>query len=96
MGFFRGGEISRSEFEWLSRRVEELAREVAQLRLQEGGSPAVGDTARSAQVPRRASAPELAEVMALLEQGKKIQAIKVYRKLTGAGLREAKEAVERL
>lgn len=30
----------------------------------------------------------------LLDQGKKIQAIKIYRELTGAGLKEAKDAVE--
>jgi hypothetical protein len=40
--------------------------------------------------------PELAEVAALLRQGKKIQAIKVYRERTGADLREARDAVERL
>lgn len=33
-------------------------------------------------------------VIAELEQGKKIQAIKVYREQTGAGLAEAKTAVE--
>lgn len=36
------------------------------------------------------------EVNALLRAGKKIQAIKVYREATGAGLREAKEAVDKL
>lgn len=40
--------------------------------------------------------PELAEVTALLRQGKKIQAIKVYRETTGVGLKEARDAVERL
>ncbi|ADJ46885.1 hypothetical protein AMES_5060 [Amycolatopsis mediterranei S699] len=40
--------------------------------------------------------PELAEVTALLRQGKKIQAIKAYRDRTGADLREARDAVERL
>ncbi|MFK8846914.1 MULTISPECIES: ribosomal protein L7/L12 [Streptomyces] len=37
----------------------------------------------------------IAEVDALLHKGKKIEAIKRYRELTGAGLVEAKEAVER-
>ncbi|MFF4356641.1 ribosomal protein L7/L12 [Streptomyces sp. NPDC001604] len=36
------------------------------------------------------------EVNALLRDGKKIQAIKVYREATGAGLKEAKDAVEKL
>jgi len=31
----------------------------------------------------------------LLRQGKKIEAIKRYREITGAGLKDAKEAVER-
>ncbi|MBF6224092.1 ribosomal protein L7/L12 [Nocardia abscessus] len=37
----------------------------------------------------------MAEVDALLLQGKKIHAIKRYRELTGCGLKEAKDAVER-
>ena len=36
------------------------------------------------------------EVFALLQKGEKIQAIKRYRELTGSGLAEAKEAVERM
>lgn len=36
------------------------------------------------------------EVMALLRAGNKLQAIKVFREATGAGLREAMDAVERL
>lgn len=34
------------------------------------------------------------EVRRLAEAGKKIQAIKLYRELTGSGLRDAKEAVD--
>jgi ribosomal protein L7/L12 len=40
--------------------------------------------------------PELGEVTALVREGKKIQAIKVYRERTGADLKEARDAVERL
>ena len=36
------------------------------------------------------------EVVALAQSGKKIEAIKRYRELTGVGLAEAKEAVDRL
>ncbi|GHE10469.1 hypothetical protein GCM10010339_66640 [Streptomyces alanosinicus] len=36
------------------------------------------------------------EVAALVREGKKIHAIKLYRDVTGADLREAKEAVDRL
>ncbi|MFI9078901.1 ribosomal protein L7/L12 [Streptomyces sioyaensis] len=39
--------------------------------------------------------PRMAEIDELLAQDKKIQAIKVHRQLTGSGLVEAKEAVER-
>ncbi|UJB42235.1 hypothetical protein [Streptomyces sp. A1-5] len=39
--------------------------------------------------------PRMAEVDALLAKGKTVHAIKVYREVTGAGLVEAKEAVER-
>jgi ribosomal protein L7/L12 len=40
--------------------------------------------------------PLEAELKALLDQGRKIEAIKLYREHTGVGLREAKEAVEAL
>ncbi|MDJ0344975.1 ribosomal protein L7/L12 [Streptomyces sp. H10-C2] len=40
--------------------------------------------------------PDLREIDELVRQGKKIQAIKVYRELTGAGLKEAKDAVDRM
>src|SRR5262245_5759425 len=40
-------------------------------------------------------APDIAEqIRTLLQQGRKIEAIKVYRQATGAGLAEAKSAVE--
>ncbi|GAA2303677.1 hypothetical protein SVIO_082930 [Streptomyces violaceusniger] len=40
--------------------------------------------------------PGLERVVALARAGKKIEAIKVYRQLTDADLKEAKEAVERM
>ncbi len=40
--------------------------------------------------------PHLEQVEALLGQGKTIQAIKAYREATGADLREAKQAMDRL
>jgi hypothetical protein len=40
--------------------------------------------------------PELPDVVAHLERGEKIGAIKAYRERTGAGLKEAKDAVEAL
>ncbi|MEY9992852.1 ribosomal protein L7/L12 [Streptomyces sp. V4I8] len=40
--------------------------------------------------------PRMGEVEALVRNDKKIQAIKVYREITGVGLKEAKDAVDRL
>ncbi|MES4907541.1 MULTISPECIES: ribosomal protein L7/L12 [unclassified Streptomyces] len=40
--------------------------------------------------------PELAPVRALILEGKKIHAIKAYREITGADLKEAKEAVDHM
>ncbi|MFF2099793.1 ribosomal protein L7/L12 [Streptomyces sp. NPDC058202] len=40
--------------------------------------------------------PSLPRVTELLRDGKKIEAIKAYREATGAGLLEAKQAVERM
>ena len=40
--------------------------------------------------------PGLAEAANWLRQGKKMDAIKAYQKVTGLGLKEAKEAVEAL
>jgi hypothetical protein len=36
------------------------------------------------------------QIRAALHQGKKIEAIKIYREKSGAGLKEAKEAIEQL
>lgn len=40
--------------------------------------------------------PTEAQVVALMTLGRKIEAIKVYRALTGAGLKDAKDAVEQI
>jgi len=45
---------------------------------------------------RPAGAGDLTEVHALAQQGHKIEAIKRYRQLTGVGLKEAKDYVDRL
>lgn len=45
--------------------------------------------------PARPGAPALpAEFYSLISQGKKIQAIKMYRELTGVGLKQAKDFVD--
>ncbi|MFF1757978.1 hypothetical protein [Streptomyces sp. NPDC058266] len=40
--------------------------------------------------------PGMERVHELIVQGKKIEAIKVYRQLTGEGLKESKDAVKRM
>ncbi|MEU6140230.1 ribosomal protein L7/L12 [Streptomyces sp. NPDC047081] len=44
----------------------------------------------------REDEPWSAEVADLVRAGKKIEAIKMYREATGVGLKEAKDAVEKL
>jgi ribosomal protein L7/L12 len=66
----------------LQRRVEELEARVATL---DGGSAA----------PATVS-PVDTEILDLVRQGRKIEAIKIYRERTGAGLAEAKTAIDRL
>lgn len=41
-----------------------------------------------------ASAADQSDIIELLRQGQKIEAIKLYRERTGLGLKEAKDAVE--
>lgn len=43
---------------------------------------------------QRAGNASMVQVEAALEQGRKIEAVKLYRNLTGLGLKESKEAVE--
>jgi len=57
--------------------------------LESGGQPAAVN-------PAPTGSGDLAEVHALARQGQKIQAIKLYRQLTGAGLKDAKDYVDRL
>jgi ribosomal protein L7/L12 len=48
-------------------------------------------------VAERRGLPNVSEeIVSLLEQGRKIEAIKLYREQSGAGLKEAKEAVEEI
>ncbi|WKX74234.1 ribosomal protein L7/L12 [Streptomyces sp. XD-27] len=51
---------------------------------------------RLAPLGLREDDPELGRVAELARNGKKVQAIKVYREVTGAGLKEAKDAVDRM
>ena len=84
MGLF-GSPQEQVDFDDLKTRVARLEAAVASLQAQlaparAGGLPADGAW--------------LAEVRALKERGKLINAIKLYREQTGVGLKEAKDAVE--
>lgn len=46
--------------------------------------------------PGRTIPPELQEVYALLQKGKKLEAIQAYRKITQVGFEVAKTAVEKI
>ena len=67
--------------------------------LSQGDEPASAKGQSSAAHPEaQGELPEgiEAELLAVLESGRKIEAIKLYRERTGAGLKEAKDAVEAL
>ena len=44
----------------------------------------------------QASVPPPDDIIMLVRQGRKIEAIKLYREKTGVGLKEAKDAVDRM
>jgi ribosomal protein L7/L12 len=66
----------------LERKVDFLLRELNLVEKEEATLPDFG--------------PVLTEVAELARQNRKIEAIKLYREMTGAGLKEAKEVVDRL
>jgi large subunit ribosomal protein L7/L12 len=103
MGIF-GSAQEQVDFEDLKSRVAKLEAAVGSLQAQLAagiGGGAVGGIpygAPSATVPSAGALPAdgawLAEVRAIKESGKTINAIKLYREHTGVGLKEAKDAVE--
>jgi ribosomal protein L7/L12 len=66
----------------MERKVDFLLRELNLVEKEEATLPDFG--------------PVLTEVAELVRQNRKIEAIKLYREMTGAGLKEAKEVVDRL
>ncbi len=66
----------------LERKVDFLLRELNLVEKEEATLPDFG--------------PGLTAVAELARQNRKIEAIKLYREMTGAGLNEAKEVVDRL
>jgi len=79
------------------RRIAELERKVADLyrRLGQAEPTALTDGSGFSE-PAPAVASEDPRVIELIQKGNLIQAIKLYRELTGLGLAEAKDAVDEL
>jgi ribosomal protein L7/L12 len=75
----------------LERKVAELYKRLGQAEPEFGG----GLTFASDQ-PASVTAGEDPRLIELIQGDRKIEAIKLYRELTGVGLAEAKDAVERL
>jgi len=79
------------------RRIAELERKVSELYKRLGQAEPVGFGEDSGfSEPASVAASEDPRVIELLQSDKKIEAIKLYRELTGVGLAEAKDAVEGL
>ena len=79
------------------RRIAELERKVSDLyqRLGQAELESPGDGFGFSE-PAPTTATDDPRLLELLREGKEIHAIKLYRELTGAGLAEAKDAVEQL
>jgi ribosomal protein L7/L12 len=76
----------------LERKVSELYKRLGQAEPAPGGS---GLTFASSE-PASVGAAEDPRLLALIDTGQEIDAVKLYRELTGAGLGESKEAVDRI
>jgi large subunit ribosomal protein L7/L12 len=77
-------------------RIARLERQVRFLLRYVGVDPelaAADDTSWQADPQPAAASPE---IVALVRAGKPIQAIKVYRQMTGAGLKESKDVIDNL
>lgn len=87
MGIFSSDAgVSQNDFNLLEVRVRRLEALVERLSVG-GGAPSLGDST--------AEPGWQSEARVLVDQGKKIAAIKVVREQTGLGLKEAKDLVER-
>ena len=79
------------------RRIAELERKVSELYERLGqAEPASGGFRFASDEPASVAASDDPRLIELIQSDQKIQAIKLYRELTGVGLAEAKDAVERL
>ena len=79
------------------RRIAELERKVSELykRLGQAEPSGFADDSGFSE-PASMTASEDPRVIELIQSGNQIQAIKLYRELTGVGLAEAKDAVDEL
>ena len=79
------------------RRIAELERKVSELYERLGqAEPASPGTSSGFSEPASVAAAEDPRLIELVTAGKEIQAIKLYREITGVGLAEAKDAVDGL
>ena len=74
----------------LERKVSELYERLGQAEPNFGG----GGLTFASDQPASVAAAEDPRLLGEIEAGREIQAIKLYRELTGVGLKEAKDAVE--
>ncbi len=74
----------------LERKVAELYNRLGQAEPEFGG----GGLVFASDEPASVAASEDPRVLELIDSGKKIEAVKLYRELTGAGLAESNDAVE--
>jgi large subunit ribosomal protein L7/L12 len=96
MRLFRDPEVARlsGQVALLSRQVQRLQELVERLAAHQGIDPPPPMVISTAPVADARAVD--AEVLMLVQQGKKIQAIKLVRERTGLGLKEAKDLVEGL
>jgi len=80
------------------RRIADLERKVAELykRLGQAEPDFSGGFTFASDQPASVTASEDPRVVTLAQSGRQIEAIKLYRELTGVGLAEAKDAVDRI
>ena len=80
------------------RRIADLERKVSELYQRIGQAEPVSDQGPTfaSDRPTSADAHNDPRLITLIEAGEKIQAIKLYRELTGAGLADAKDEIDRI
>jgi ribosomal protein L7/L12 len=89
--------VSTEELLAHGRRIAELERKVSELYKRLGQAEPTGFASDSGfSEAASVTAQEDPRLIELIQSGKEIEAIKLYRELTGCGLAEAKDMVERI